>query len=203
MRRYLRDDCCPANVFEDLYGANQLGRLCSRCSRCRANPGQLHKPVSVSEPRSPWHPPLTPSLVRLLGHDGRLLVTYDPDDLPRNASRRLAESFRRLQQAGVSKLLLLGEQPFDMKRVLEFAERVPFFVSKVSALVYSRQPKGPEIVMVTGKFVLEPVNLAPRPETPRIFIAPKDYLAPDGRRLRDVFASRILTLHELHAKVAE
>src|SRR5262249_9404184 len=127
----------------------------------------------------------------------------DPDKLPPNTSRRLAESFRRLQQAGVAKLLLLGEQPFDMKRMLEFAEKVPFFVSEVAALAYSRLPKGPEIVMVAGNYVLSPVNLTPKAEAPRIFITPKDYLGPDGRRLREVFGSSILTLDEFHAKVAE
>jgi ATP-dependent DNA helicase RecQ len=130
-------------------------------------------------------------------------VTYDPDELTRSTPRRLAESFKRLQQAGVAKLLLLGEQPFDMKRVLEFAETVPFFVSELPGLVYSRLPRGPEIVMVSGGFLLEAVNLAPKAENPRIFITPNDYRSPDGRNLRDVFGSTILTLDEFHAKVAE
>jgi ATP-dependent DNA helicase RecQ len=103
----------------------------------------------------------------------------------------------------VAKLLLLGEQPFDIKRLLEFAEEVPFFVSEVPALAYSRLPKGPEIVMVAGNFVLEPVNLTPKADTPRIFITPRDYRSPDGRRLRDVFGSSILTFDEFDAKVAE
>ena len=78
------------------------------------------------------------SLARLLGADGRLLVTYKPEQVARNASRRLGESLSRLQRMGVAKLLLLGRQPFEMARVLSFAEKVPFFVSEVPSLAVSR-----------------------------------------------------------------
>jgi hypothetical protein len=100
-------------------------------------------------------------------------------------------------------MLLLGEQPFDMERVLDFARREAFFVSAVSSLAYSRLPLGPEIVMAGQGARLSAANLAPQNDNPRIFVVPKDYVSDDGRRLRDTFASRALDLDEFHARVAE
>ena len=203
MREYLADTRCPAEILEELYGADRLGRACSRCSRCRADPVYRHRTMPAGEPRAPWAEPLHPMLARLLDRNLRLLVTYDPEALPRAASRRLAESLQRLQQADLVKLLLCGKQPFDMTRVLKFAEKVPFFVSEVSSLALSRLPKGPELVMVGVGQKLEEQNLATRPETPRIFLTMQDQEAPGGRRLRDVFGGRTLTLDEFHTRVAQ
>ena len=203
MRDYLEDRRCPAEIFEELYGAHRLGRVCSRCSRCRGGPICRHKPMPVGEPRAPWAEPLHPALERLFDRNLRLLVTYDPETLPRAASRRLAESLQRLQQIDLVKLLLLGEQPFDMTRVLKFAEKALFFVCEVSSLALSRLPKGPEMVMVGAGQRLEEQNLAIRPDTPRIFLTTQDQQAPDGRRLRDVFGGRTITLDEFHARVAQ
>jgi len=203
MGSYLKDARCPAKVLEDLYGSSRLGRVCSRCQICRGNAMRRLPFVPVGEPRSPWFEPINTSLARLLGADGRLLVTYKPDQLARNASRRLGESFSRLQKMGVAKLLLLGRQPFDMDRVLSFAEKVPFFVSAVPSLAYSRLPQGTEVVMVAPEETLEPLNLVPWIDTPRIFLVSDEFLAPDGRRLVDVFGGRRLTLDEFHARVAE
>lgn len=203
MHDYLKDARCPAEILEELYGADRLGRACSRCSRCRADPTCRHRTIPVGEPRAPWSDPLHPMLERLLDRNLRLLVTYEPESLPRAASRRFGESFQRLQQAQVVKLLLLGPQPFDMPKVLKFAEKVPFFVSDVSSLALSRLPRGPELVMVGAGQRLEEQNLAARPESPRIFITTQDQKAADGRRLRDVFGGRTLTLEEFHARVAQ
>lgn len=203
MRDYLADTRCPAEIFEDLYGAHRLGRVCSRCSRCRADPACRHQPMPVGEPRAPWTEPLHPTLERLFDRNLRLLVTYDPGALSRAASRRLGESLQRLQQVDLVKLLLVGEQPFDMARVLKFAEKSLLFVSEVPSLALSRLPKGPELVMVGAGQRLEEQNLATRPDTPRIFLTTEDQQAPDGRRLRDVFGGRALTLDEFHARVAQ
>ena len=159
MRDYLADTRCPAKILEELYGPDRLGRACSRCSHCRADPLCRYPTMPVGEPRAPWSEPLHPMLERLLDRNLRLLVTYDPETLSRAASRRLAESLQRLQQADVVKLLVLGTQPFDMARVLKFAEKVPFFVSQVSSLALSRLPKGPEVVMIGNDERLEEQNL--------------------------------------------
>lgn len=203
MRDYLKDVRCPADVLEELYGSNRLGRACSRCSRCRADPASRNHTTPVGEPRAPWSNPLHPTLARLLDRNLRLLVTYDPESLPRAASRRLGESLQRLQQARLAKLLLMGVQPFDMPKALKFAERVPFFVSEVSSLALSRLPRGPELVMVAAGRRLEEQNLAARPDTPRIFVTTQEQKTVDGRRLRDVFGGRTLTLDEFHARVAQ
>jgi hypothetical protein len=203
MRDFLRDERCPAEILEELYGADRIGRACSHCSRCRVDPACRHLTKEVGEPRAPWLEDLHPTLARLLDRNLRLLVTYDPEGLPRAASRRLSESLQRLQQANLVKLLLLGIQPFEMSKVLKFAEKVPFFVSNERLLALSRLPKGPEIIMVGSQQRLEEQNLAARQDTPRIFIASQDQIAPDGRRLRDVFGGRTLTLDEFHARVAQ
>ena len=90
-----------------------------------------------------------------------------------------------------------------MERVLKFAEKSAFFVSDLSSLALSRLPRGPELVMVGDMQTLEPQNLVPRAENPRIFLAPIDQQAPDGRRLKDVFGGRTLTLDEFNARVAQ
>jgi ATP-dependent DNA helicase RecQ len=203
MREFLRDARCPATILEDLYGANRIGRACSRCSRCRVDENCRLSTVPVGEPRGPWTEPLDPLVADLLDRDLRLLVSYDPGALARNASRRLGETLQRLQQARLAKLITLGPQPFDMARVLKFAERSAFFVSDLSSLALSRLPRGPELVMVGDRQILEPQNLAPRPDNPRIFLAPIDQPAPDGRRLKDVFGGRALTLDEFNSRVAQ
>lgn len=203
MREFLRDIRCPATILEELYGAHRVGRTCSRCSLCRTEMGRRHATIPVGEPRAPWVEPLDPLLDDLLDRDRRLLVTYDPDNLPRAASRRLGESLQRLQQARLAKLIQMGEQPFDMPRVLKFAERAAFFVSDLSSLALSRLPQGPELVMVGEGQRLEAQNLKARLDNPRIFLVSQDYQGPDGRRLRDVFGGRTLTLDEFNARVAQ
>jgi superfamily II DNA/RNA helicase len=203
MRKFLGDSGCPAQIFEELYGADRVGLTCSRCRICRVEGAVPCLTTHVGEPRAPWSLPLHPAVERLLDSDGRLLVSYDPNCLTIRSSRRLSESLQLLQQAQLIKLLLLGSQPFDMDRVLKFADRVPFFVSRVPSLAYSRLPRGPEIVMIGPGQRLEEQNLAVRPEVPRIFVASLEQAAPDGRRLRDVFGGRTLTLDEFHARVAQ
>lgn len=203
MRDYLRDARCPATILEDLYGAHRVGRTCSRCSRCRADERCRLKSVAVGEPRGPWTEPLDPLLAALFDRDLRLLVSYDPADLAGNASRRLGETLQRLQQARLTKLITLGTQPFDMLRVLKFAEKSAFFVSDLTSLALSRLPRGPELVMVGDRQILEVQNLVPRADNPRIFLAQIDQLGPGGRRLKDIFGGRTLTLDEFNARVGQ
>jgi hypothetical protein len=158
--------------------------------------------VAVGEPRGPWIEPLDPLVANLLDRDLRLLVSYDRD-LARNASRRLGDTLQRLAQARLAKLITLGPQPFDMERVLKFAKKSAFFVSDLSSLALSCLPRGPELVMVGDMQALEPQNLVPRAENPRIILAPIDQPAPDGRRLKDVFGGRTLTLDEFNGWVAQ
>ena len=203
MRDYLMDTRCPAEILEELYGADRLGRACGRCNKCRADPANRHRTVPVGEPRAPWSKPTHATIAQLLDRNLRLLVTYEPENLPRAASRRLGESLQRLHQAQLVKLLVLGTQPFDMSKVLKFAESVPFFVSEVSSLAFSRLPHGPELVLVGPGQELEEQNLAVRAESPRLFITTQDQMAPNGRRLRDVFGGRTLTIDEFHARVTQ
>ena len=203
MRDFLQDQRCPAEILEELYGADRLGRACSRCRLCRADSACRTQTKMVGEPRAPWHPPLHPTLARLFDGNLRLLVTYDAESLPRAASRRLQETMHRLQQVDMAKLLILGDQPFEMSKVLKFSEKVPFFVSTEHLLALSRLPNGPEIVLVGRRQALVEQNLVVRPDAPRIFITAQDQIGPDGRRLRDVFGGRTLTLDEFHARVAQ
>lgn len=203
MRNYLRDRRCPSLILEELYGADRVGRVCSTCSLCRADASRRLPRIPVGEPRGPWIEPLDPLVADLFDRDLRLLVTYEPSRLGRTASRRLGETLQRLQQARLAKLITLGNQAFDMTRVLKFAEGSAFFVSDLTTLALSRLPKGPEIVMVGEGQRLESQNLTPRADNPRIFLAPLDQPAPDGRTLRDVFGGRVLTFDEFNARVAQ
>lgn len=203
MREFLHDRRCPAEILDELYGTDRLARACSRCSSCRANPARRHPRMPIGEPRAPWAKSLHPTISRLLDGNLRLLVTYDRSSLSRAMSRRLGEILQRLQRSDLVKLLLLGDQPFDMPKVLKFAEKVPFFLSDVSSLALSRLPRGPEMLMVGPGQRLEEQNLVARPEDPRILLTTEDQVAPNGRRLRDVFGGRTLTFDEFHSRVAQ
>ncbi|MGJ4963324.1 protein DpdF [Bradyrhizobium sp. HKCCYLRH3061] len=204
MEVFLSGEDCPATVLAKLYGKDRIGIECSRCHVCRRDPDLRQRTVHVGEPRSPWPSlPMHPDLVRLLGGDGRLLVTYDPDAVGRKTNRHLADSVEKLSAIGLVKLLVLGSSPFDLDRVLQFAERTPFFVSRLDSLVYSRLPRGPEIVLVAPGSHLHEVNLIANRDFPRVFVAPERQMSFDGRRLADVFGGRVLGLDHFSAKVTE
>lgn len=203
MREFIARPSCPADVLEALYGAERVSKQCSRCVLCRADPFRCHRGGTVPEPRAPWRSPPSPAIERLLGHDGRLLVTYSPENISRSDIRRLGSSLKRLQSEGLSKLVQLGPQRFDMTKLLSFATDAPFFVSVLERLAMSRLPLGPEFIMVGEGAQLSAQNITARPDTPRIFLVPEAYVGPDGRRLKDVFGSRTLTLDEFQTKVAE
>lgn len=203
MRAYLEDAQCPADIFEDLYGADRLSKVCSRCSLCRRDSACRRPPGALGEPRGPWTLGLGEPLARLFDDNGRLLVLYDASSLARSSSRRLGDALARAQRAGLAKLLVQGKPPFDLVKALAFAEQKPFFVSRVASLAMSRLPVGPELVLIGEGQVLLPESFVPRAEAPRIFLVPREQLAPDGRRLRDVFGGRTMSLDDFFERVAE
>ena len=203
MNRFLEDQTCPADILEDLYGADRVSRDCSRCSQCRTDQRCRRPAASVGEPISPWTATLDPIITRLCDSSLRLLVTYDRDTLTRAASRRFGESLARMNKAGLSKLLVLGQPGFDLAKALEFAKTAPFFVSYLERLAYSRLPPGPEVVLVGAGQTLVEANLVARAMSPRILIADRDQVSPDGRLLRMVFGGRTLTLEEFNSRLAE
>ena len=202
MKRFLNDAECPAGVLEELYGKGSVGRECSRCAACRANTDNRQSAVAMGEPRSPWSPSIDPMVIDLFDHAMKLLVLY-PDTLPSASTRRLSDSLRRLERLGVAKLVTLGEAPFESDRLLKFATTRPYFVSSPARLALSRLPNGAEVVLVGADQVLEPQNLTPRNNRPRIFIAPENQIAPDGRPLRQVFGGRTLTLAEFNSRLSQ
>lgn len=204
MQLFLDGTECPATVLTKLYGRDRIGIECSRCSVCRNDFHARQRTMHVGEPRSPWPASaMNPVLARLLGGDGRLLVTYDPEAVDRKSTRHLKNSFEKLAAIGVRKLLVLGPPPFELKRVLEFAQKAPFFVSHLDSLAFSRLPRGPELVLVAPGVQLREVNLIPNPDFPRIFITSERQLSFDGRRLADVFGGRVHRLDYFSARVAE
>lgn len=203
MKHFIGQTECPASVLESLYGKHRVNRACSRCQLCRAKPANRRASEAAGEPRSPWPGIDEPTLGGLLGADGRLLVTYLAETIGAKHSRRLGAAFQRLQQRGLVKLLLLGEQPFDMNRVLTFAQNVPFFASELSSLGLSRLPFGPELVMLSPTQRLARENLVPRVDTPRIFLTDHRVLAPNGSPLIDVFGGRTLSFEQFQSRVMQ
>ena len=202
MEKFLEDKACPADIFETLYGPGRVSKVCSRCSVCRANPSLRRPAKPAGEPNGPWRIPLRSLLARLLDSDGRLLVIYHQDQTGLAGSRRLGDTIARLQRAGLAKLILLGEPPFDMKRVLLAAETTPMFVSKLTSLAKSRLPPGPELIIVGLNQKLGQASTDPRLGRARILIVPEDQSTLGGRRLRDVFGGRVLALEEFNGRVA-
>ena len=202
MQRFIADRDCPAEILEELYGRNQVARTCSSCSRCRPHRAARLPNCTSGEPRGPWLLPLQPLLARLLDADGRLLITYG-EVSGKAASRRLGETLERLCRMGLAKLILLGQSPFDLDRVLRFAQARPFFVSQLPSLVHSRLPAGPEMVLVGHDQPLGEATYSALAGRTRLFLAPESLRAPSGHLLREVFGGRVLTLDEFHARVAE
>jgi ATP-dependent DNA helicase RecQ len=202
MQRFLAGKDCPAEILEELYGRGQVARTCSSCSRCRRH--QVTRPQSPTaiEPRAPWPLPLPPLLERLFDSDGRLLVTYG-EVSGKAQSRRLGETVERLCRMGLAKLVLLGDAPFDLDRVLRFAETRPFFMSRLPSLAHSRLPSGPEVVLVGHGQQLGEATYSAHPDRTRLFLVHEGLKAQSGHVLREVFGGRVLTLDELHARVAE
>ena len=104
---------------------------------------------------------------------------------------------------GLAKLILLGDAPFDLDRVLRFAQTRPFFLSQLPSLAHSRLPAGPEMVLVGHGQQLGEATYSAHPDRTRLFLVPEGLRAQSGHVLREVFGGRILTLDELHARVAE
>jgi len=202
MRQFLRDEGCPAEILERLYGRDRVARVCSRCAICRDDPSRRRPSVALGEPIAPWPLPLPSLLARLLDADRRLLVVYGPEQTRSAESRRLGETLGRLQRFGLAKVIVLGQLPFNMNRVLLSAEKTPLFVSGLPSFAHSRLPTGPELVMVGAGQSLGQTSLEARPGRARIFLVPKEQLTMDGRRLRDVFGGRVLTLDEFNERVA-
>lgn len=200
---FLSNDTCPALILEDLYGSKRVGRECSRCALCRTDDAARRPTVSVGEPISPWTPEVTSALDGLCDSSGRLLVTYDRDTLSRAQSRRLGDGLERLRTMGVAKVIIMGEPPFEMSRVLSYADAAPVFISRLAVLAECRLPPGPEVVLVGPGVELVAANLTPRPGSPRILVTDRGQIAPDGRPLRDVFGGRVLTLEEFQSRLAQ
>ncbi|WP_420566418.1 protein DpdF [Thalassobaculum sp.] len=202
MQRFLEDRRCPAEVFEELYGAHRVAHRCSRCRACRADRRHKRRAKQVGEPRSPWLLPRGPLMSSLLGESNTVLVNYEPEDLVGRRMRRLSTAIDRLERDGLAKLLVLGTLP-PLERLLDFAQTRPLFVANLPNLAHSRLPKGPELVIVGDGGQLASQNLRPGPENPRLFLAPKFYETEDGRVLRDVFEGRRLNLDEFVARVSQ
>nr|WP_281281943.1 protein DpdF [Rubellimicrobium roseum] len=203
MRRFLAADECPATILEDLYGREGVARACSRCATCRSDPSRRRPESPLGEPSAPWRLPLPPLLARLLDADRRLLVLYPANEAGPAASRRLGDSLERMHRMGLAKVVLLGEAPFEMDRVLRFAASRPVFVSRLPNLAHSRLPAGPELVIAGLSATLSTSSLAPDPDRARVILAPDGIASPSGHPLREVFGGRILTIDEFHARIAE
>lgn len=202
MQRFIADTECPAEILERLYGREQVVRTCSSCSRCRSCESSRQPNLPAAEPRSPWNIPTPHLLARLFDVDGRLLVTYG-EISGRAESRRLGDTLERLCRMGLAKLILMGDAPFDLQRVLRFAQTSPFFVCQLPSPVHSRLPTGPELVLVGRGQPLGEAVYAPLPGRIRLFLVPEDLRVHSGHLLREVFGGRVLKLDEFHARVSE
>lgn len=202
MQRFIADTECPAEILERLYGRDQVARTCSTCSRCRPFDAARQPNLPTIEHKSPWHLPTPHLLARIFDADGRLLVTYG-EVSGKAESRRLGDTLERLCRMGLAKLILMGEAPFDLDRMLRFAQTSPFFVSHLPSPVHSRLPTGPELVLVGRDHSLGEAAYAPLPGRMRLFLVSENLRSPSGHLLREVFGGRVLTLDELHARVSE
>lgn len=205
MRRFLNDDECPSRVFEELYGADDVETVCSRCRLCRADPANRCSTPAVREPISPWPGrPLRAGLATLVGSGGRLLVSHDPSLRDGRWHRRFAELLDALAQQGINKLALIGESALDEERAFARIKRRAYFIGRAETLVTTGLPPGPELVLFGPNVRLNKANLKKRvPGDERIFILPPSIVAPEkpDLPLSSIFDGNQLTFDQLYGRL--
>lgn len=198
----LRDRSCPSDAVLELYGRDRVDMVCGRCSLCRADPLRASPTALRREPPSCWPTPdLDPVLSGMLGHDGRLLVTYNSEADGLTDRRRAATAVKSLWRSGARSLALWGEPYRVFERALADLVNLPVFVSRIDSLTMNRLPPGPQVVIVGRGVQMErPTGVAPQP---RIILIPQDHADPDrpGESLVDRWPGPILTLANLLSRI--
>lgn len=205
MMRFLSATTCPAPLLLGLYGAGPDAHACSRCALCRVDPSAKRPERPRLEPPPPWRRwwPLGERISALLDRSGRLLVWYEPDELP-TLSRRFRALLLDLRREGVLNVALVrAPEPFgaDVDRALGDQAA---FVTCVERLTQRRLPAGPHLAMLGPSAAVELLDLQPRADgEAQILLVPsglRDPARPDGL-LSATYGGKTLSFESFYARL--
>jgi hypothetical protein len=207
MEQFLRQRGCANDHFVQLYGADRATKVCGSCFECRRTPEARVAPANPGG-RYPWTklPAVSDAVRELLGHDGRLVVFYDGNELGRRWQRRVTEALAALGRQGMLNLTLLG----DLRGLAEALDpelsRAPWFVAHGTTLTPGQLPPGPGVVIAGAGHSLSPTNLSPRPAgRERILILPEDSRTPERPELplSTQHGGRSMPFDEFHRRLVQ
>lgn len=202
----IRGRTCMAQVVVDLYSLKVSDRdfhaaaVCAGCWWCRVHPEErtateIARPLPLSQWQNvKFRPPAT----GLFDRRNMALVFYQPDELTgRKQQRRLHEAIEKLVNLGLLRLIGVGSGLSLMSSEhREQLTHLRLFMAELDEILQlptlnSDMPRGPELLIVGDKSVLQPTILETRPVgQERLVLVPEnqpDPLMPQ-RCLRDVYA---------------
>ena len=192
MMQFVNEGGCPSQYFLKLYGEENVQAKCGSCSICELSGRKKFISSHNLEPKVPWRTNYDPFLDVLFGSTKRSLLHLDVSNLTPRLEDRLFNSMKRLGKFGINKILQIGAPIVNVEELKDIISDDLIFFETVHRLPWSKLHTGGEIVLVgEGAVVTEQDFNSDR--NPRLFVIPEDLLAPDGRRLLDVFQGRRLS----------
>ncbi len=111
LERLVRAQECPAKLIASLYP--NCAHACTRCRRCRLNPGARRPSQIVGEVPIPWPyaPEVSEAVKADLGERGRMVVEYTPSLPSGIRARDFEKTLKRLDQSGFKVSICIGKIP--------------------------------------------------------------------------------------------
>ena len=193
MKVFLNNENCPAEQFAKLYGSTNIQKQCSSCVTCEIQGTRKYISKNRREPRSPWKLKADPFLERLIGGTNRLFLYLDESTKSQREIRRLFNVLKQLQKFGLNKFIQFGATELPIEKLTTLISDEVVFFEKLDRLVTSRLPFGAEVIFLDTSSKLQDQDLRDH-QNLRIFIGSKSLIAPDGRKLIQVFNGRKLSM---------
>lgn len=215
----IRGRTCMAHAAVDLYTLQisdrdfHMAAVCAGCRWCRAHPEKRTATENARPlPLPPWqNPGLHPPATGLFDRRNVALVFYLPNELTwRKQQRRLREAIEHLLNLGLLRLIGIGggltlispEQREQLARHRVFIDELEEMLQLPK--LDPDMPRGPELLIVGEKSLLQLSTLTPRPVgQERLVLVPENQPDPimQQRRLRDVYAVPGFSLDDFISKV--
>ena len=192
MMQFVNEGGCPSQYFLKLYGEENVQAKCGSCSICELSGRKKFISSYNLEPRVPWRINYDPFLDALFGRTKRSLLHLDISKLTPRLEDRLFNSMKRLGKFGINKILQIGAPIVNVEELKDIISDDLIFFETVHRLPWSKLHTGAEIVLVGEGAVVTEQDLN-SDKNPRLYVMSEDILAPDGRRLLDVFQGRRLS----------
>ncbi len=215
----IRGRTCMAHAAAVLYTLKISDRdfhaaaVCAGCTWCRAHPEERTATEKARPlPLHQWqNPGLRPPATGLFDRRNVALVFYLPNELTwRKQQRRLREAIEQMLNLGLLRLIGIGGGlTLISPEQREQLARHRVFIAELEEMLQLPKldpdmPRGPELLIVGEKSLLQLTTLTPRPVgQERLVLVPENQPDPimQQRRLRDVYAVPGFSLDDFISKV--